>query len=114
MAGRSQVSASAEQRAELEELALSGRQDEADRVRAMLLSLAGWTSEAIAAAFGVTADSVRHWRQWYPEGGVEGFRTAIVPGLSGEGGLQALAIAATIWAPPKPSRQSADHLIHCA
>lgn len=104
MTGRPQVSASAEQRRELAELARSERRDEADRARAMLLSLAGWTSEAIGAAFGVTADSVRHWRQWYAEGGVEGLRAAVVPGPSGERGLQALAIAATILSEPVQDR----------
>jgi transposase len=104
MARRPQVSASAPQLAELRELARSERRDEADRARAILLSLEGWTSEAIGSAFAVTADSVRHWRTWYTTGGVEALRAAVVPGPSGERGLQALAIAATILSEPVQNR----------
>jgi transposase len=70
----------------------------------MLLSLEGWTSEAIGTAFGVTADSVRHWRHWYARGGVEGLRAAVVPGPSGERGLRALSIAAAILSDPVENR----------
>ena len=35
---------------------------EADRARALLLTLAGWTSPRIAEAFGVREDTVRLWR----------------------------------------------------
>ncbi len=104
MARRSCVRASAEQLAELKELARSERRDEADRARALLLSLEGWASEAIGVAFGVTADSVRHWRGWYASGGVEGLRAAVVPGPSGERGLRALSIAATILSEPVENR----------
>ena len=96
MARRSCVTASLEQMRALKELARSERRDEADRARGMLLSLEGWTSEAIGTAFGVTADSVRHWRNWYATGGVEGLRAAVVSGPSGERGLRALSIAAAI------------------
>jgi transposase len=104
MARRPQVRASAEQVLELKELARSERRDEADRARALLLSLEGWTSEAIGTAFGVTADSVRHWRHWYAAQGVEGLRAAVIPGPSGERGLQALALAAAILAEPVANR----------
>jgi hypothetical protein len=65
MAGRPQVGAGEQQLAGLNELARSERRDEADRARAIPPSLEGWTSKAIGSAFGVTADSVRHRRQWY-------------------------------------------------
>jgi transposase len=104
MARRPRLSASEEQRSALQELARSERRDEADRARAILLSLEGWTSQAIASAFGVTADSVRHWRNWYTTGGVEALRAAVVPGPSGERGLKALAIAATILSEPVENR----------
>src|SRR3984893_13225023 len=104
MAMRSQVAASEEQRAELQALSRSERRDEADRGRAMLLSLEGWTSEEIGAAFGVTADSVRHWRTWFATGGVEALRAAVVPGPSGERGLRALSIAASILSEPVQNR----------
>jgi transposase len=102
----SHVMASAEQVAALRELSRSPRRDEADRARAILLSLEGWTSEAIGTAFGVTADSVRHWRTWYASQGVEGLRAAVIPGPSGERGLQALAIAAAVLAEPVANRSN--------
>ena len=104
MAMRSRVAASEEQIAELRALSRSERRDEADRARAILLSLEGWTGEEIGAAFGVTADSVRHWRNWYATGGIEGLRAAVVPGPSGERGLRALSIAAAILSEPVQDR----------
>jgi transposase len=101
MARRSCVTASLEQMRALKELARSERRDEADRARGMFLSLEGWTSEAIGTAFGVTADSVRHWRNWYATGGVESLRAAVVSGPSGERGLRALSIAAAILSEPR-------------
>jgi transposase len=104
MSRRPRVRARVEQVGELRELSRSPRRDEADRARAILLSLEGWTSEVIGQVFGVTADSVRHWRNWYAAQGVEGLRAAVVPGRSGERGLQALAMAATILAEPVENR----------
>ena len=47
-----------------EPLAVGDSRDrgEADRARAVLLTLAGWTSSKIAEAFGVREDTVRLWR----------------------------------------------------
>ncbi len=53
MAGRSRVVATAEQCAELRTLAGSLDRAEADRARAILLSLEGWSSFRIAEAFSV-------------------------------------------------------------
>ena len=61
MAGRSPITASAEQRAGLLALADSRDRGEADRARAVLLTLAGWTSSKIAEAFGVREDTFRLW-----------------------------------------------------
>jgi hypothetical protein len=55
MAGKSPVTASEEQRVAL---AVSRDRGEADRARAVLLTLAGWTSPRIAEAFGVREDTV--------------------------------------------------------
>ncbi|WP_046869673.1 helix-turn-helix domain-containing protein [Microvirga massiliensis] len=90
----------------MRELSRSPRRDEADRARAILLSLEGWTSEAIGTAFGVTADAVRHWRNWYATDDVEALRAAVVPGPSGERGLQALSIAAAILSEPVENRSN--------
>src|SRR5215213_5867711 len=70
MAGRSPVVASSEPRCELEALSRSRDRGEADRARAILLTLAGWTSLQIAEAFGVREDTVRLWRSAFMEGGV--------------------------------------------
>src|SRR3954470_7297243 len=82
MAGRSTLAATKRQRTELEELARSEVRGEADRTRAILLTLPGWTSAKVAEAFGVTADSVRHWRQWFTDGGVEALRSTLASGLT--------------------------------
>ena len=62
MVARPQVVADAEQVLALQALAQSNRRDEADRARAVLLSINGWTSERLSVVFGVGADSVRRWR----------------------------------------------------
>jgi transposase len=74
MSGRSWIAATAEQRERLHALAGSSDREEADRARAILLSLDGWTSERIAAAFCVQPDSVRHWRWIFGREGVSGLR----------------------------------------
>lgn len=76
MAGHPRVVSTAEQLEGLRELAQSARRDEADRARAIVLSINGWTSGQIARAFGVTPDSVRRWRSWFAEAGVEGLRAS--------------------------------------
>lgn len=62
MAGRSGLRATGEQRAALVEMATGRDRAEADRARAILLTLDGWTSPRIAEAFGVRDDTVRLWR----------------------------------------------------
>ena len=62
MAGKSPVTAYEEQRRELVALSHSRDRGEADRARAILLTLSGWTSGQIAEAFGVRVDTVRFWR----------------------------------------------------
>lgn len=58
MSGRSSLVASAVQQAALRELAGSAVRGEADRARAVLLTLSGWAAPEIAEAFGVGEDSV--------------------------------------------------------
>ena len=79
MTGRSPLSATEEQRAALTGLAGSRDRGEADRARAVLLTLAGWTSPRIAEAFGVREDTVRLWRSDFMRGGVEALRTTVAP-----------------------------------
>ncbi len=71
---------------------------------ATLLTLAGWTSVEVAEAFGVTADSVRHWRQWFCSGGVEALRSTLAPGRLAGQGEQALAVAAALLREPVENR----------
>ncbi len=80
MAGKSPVTASEQQRAALAELSGSRERGEADRARAVLLTLAGWTSPMIAEAFSVREDTVRLWRSDFARGGVEALKATIAPG----------------------------------
>src|SRR5258708_4332642 len=79
MAGKSPLKASAERRLGLEALAASRDRGEADRARAVLLTLAGWTSR-IAEAFAVREDTVRLWRSDFMRGGFEALKASIAPG----------------------------------
>lgn len=104
MSGRSSLAASAEQVAALRELAGSPVRGEADRARAVLLTLAGWTAGEIGEAFGVGEDSVRRWRAWFARGGVDALRSTVAPGPPPEKGERALAAAREILAAPVQDR----------
>ena len=80
MAGKSPVRASDEQRAGLEALATSKDRGEADRARALLLTLDGWTSARIAEVFRVREDTVRFWRGDFARGGVEALKASVYAG----------------------------------
>jgi transposase len=80
MAGRSPAVASTEQRCELDALSRSRDCGEADRARAILLTLAGWTSLQIAEAIGVREDTMRLWRSAFMAGGVDALRRSVALG----------------------------------
>ena len=80
MSGKSPVSASEDQRAALMAQAGSRDRGEADRARAILLTLSGWTSPRIAEAFGVREDTVRLWRSDFMRGGVAALKATVAPG----------------------------------
>jgi transposase len=80
MAGKSPVKASDEQVAALEELATSRDRGEADRARAILLTLKGWTSARIAEVFCVREDTVRFWRGDFVRGGVDAMKASVYAG----------------------------------
>jgi transposase len=80
MGGKSPVTANGEQRMGLSALAGSRDRGEADRARAVLLTLSGWTSVRIAEAFGVREDTVRLWRSDFGRGGVDALKASIAPG----------------------------------
>src|SRR5215468_11982515 len=80
MAGKSPVMATGDQRAALKTMAGDADRAEADRARAVLLTLGGWTSGRIAEAFGVREDTVRLWRSEFLSSGVDALRTRVAPG----------------------------------
>jgi transposase len=80
MAGKSPVTATEEQKAALDTLAASKDRGEADRARAILLTLKGWTSARIAEVFCVREDTVRFWRGGFARGGVEAMKVSVYAG----------------------------------
>ena len=70
MPGRSKVTTDEEGRSALRALARSARRSEADRARAILLTLAGQRAAEIAAGLGVHVSTVREWRGLFARGGV--------------------------------------------
>src|SRR3954451_12177847 len=93
MAGKSPVRADEDQRSALIALSRSRDRSEADRARAILLTLSGWTSRQIAEAFGVREDTVRFWRSAFTAGGIEALKTAVAPGPAPVKAERALAVA---------------------
>ena len=104
MTGRSPLSASEAQRAELTALAGSRERGEADRARAVLLTLTGWTSGRIAEAFGVREDTVRLWRSEFMKGGVEALKASVASGPSPVKSEAALRVALPLLAEPVADR----------
>src|SRR3982750_1450838 len=93
MAGKSPVRADAEQRSALVALSHSRDRGEADRARAILLTLSGWTSGQIAQAFGGREDTGRFWASAFMTGGLEALKTSIAPGPAPVKAERALAVA---------------------
>jgi hypothetical protein len=96
MAGRPRVVATAEQREGLRALAGSVDREEADRARAILLSLEGWSSFRIAEAFSVKPDSVRHWRWTFGREGISGLRARKAAGPEPVKARAALSVVAKV------------------
>jgi transposase len=80
MAGRSPLQASDGQRAALKAMAGGVDRAQADRARAVLLTLSGWTSADIAEAFGVREDTVRLWRSDFAKGGIDALTASVAAG----------------------------------
>jgi transposase len=96
MRGRPFVEATPEERKELRAVARSSDREEADRARALLLSLAGWSSFRIAEAFAVKPDSVRHGRWIFSRKGVAGLRARKAPGPEPVKARAALTVVETL------------------
>jgi len=106
MTGKSPISASDEQRAGLTALAGSRDRGEADRARAVLLTLSGWTSARIAEAFGVGEDTVRLWRSDFASGGVAALRATVAPGPAPVKSETALRVVTPLLEEPVADRRN--------
>ena len=106
MAGKSPVEATQEQRRALMALSRSRDRGEADRARAILLTLSGWTSRQIAQAFGVREDTVRFWRSAFMTGGIEALRTSVAPGPAPVKAERALVVAEEVLSCPVADRSN--------
>ena len=104
MVGKSPVKASDEQRTALESLAASRDRGEADRARALLLTLKDWTSARIAEAFGVREDAVRLWRGDFMHGGIEALKASVAPGPEPVKTKAALRVLAPLLEAPVANR----------
>jgi hypothetical protein len=97
MAGKSPVKATDEQEMALKGLAGGMDRAEADRARAVLLTLDGWTSGRIAQAFGVRKDTVRFWRSAFMRGGIDALKASVAPGPAPLKAEAALRVAAGLF-----------------
>src|SRR5215203_3841448 len=69
MPGESKLTADAAEQAVLRDLSKSEHRGEADRARAILLTLEGRRAGEIAAVLGVHVSTVRNWRGYFAQGG---------------------------------------------
>jgi transposase len=104
MTGRSPLEATEEQRSALTVLAGSRDRGEADRARAVLLTLSGWTSPRIAEAFGVREDTVRLWRSDFMREGVTALKATVAPGPAPVKSAAALRIVMPLLEAPVADR----------
>jgi transposase len=104
MSGKSPLTATDEQRVVLLTLAGSRDRGEADRARAVLLTLTGWTSPRIAEAFGVRDDTVRLWRSDFAGGGIEALKASVAPGPARTKGETALRVVTPLLEQPVANR----------
>src|SRR4051812_35457860 len=96
MPGKSKLTADAAEQAALRALSKSEHRGEADRARAILLTLEGRRAGEIAAVLGVHTSTVRNWRGYFAHGGGAGLRRRQRPGQQAKIGPHAGAIAAAI------------------
>ena len=106
MPGKSKLTADAAEQARLRVLSKSEHRGEADRARAILLTLSGWTSAQIAEAFGAREDTVRFWRSAFRTGGIEALKTSIAPGPAPVKAECALVVAAEVLSCPVADRSN--------
>jgi transposase len=104
MSFNSSLAASAEQHDGLKRLAVSANRAEADRARAILLSLSGWKSAAIGEVFGAREDTVRNWRSIFMREGLAGIERHPAPGCAPVKADAALEVARELFAAPVENR----------
>lgn len=104
MSGKSPLWATKEQQAGLAELGGSRDRGEADRARAIVLTISGWTSSRIAKAFGVREDTVRLWRSAFMKGGVGALKATVAPGPAPVKSAAALRVAIPLLSEPVADR----------
>ena len=104
MAGRSPLTATEGQRAILTALAAGADRAQADRARAILLTLSGWTSDRIAEAFSVRDDTVRLWRSEFMSGGIEALAASVAAGPVPVKAQAALKVAGPLLEAPVSDR----------
>src|SRR4029078_6250695 len=104
MWGKSPIMVDEEQREGLPALRRSRDPGAADRARAILLTLSGWTSGQIGEAFGVREDTVRFWRSAFLRGGIEALSTSVAPGPAPVKAERALAVAEEVLSGPVADR----------
>jgi transposase len=89
-----------QQRQSLEALTRSTNRGEADRARAIRLTLGGRTSLQIANRLGVGAEQVRHWRSLFKKGGTDALEARPHTGRPPTKGQAALAVAEKVLETP--------------
>jgi transposase len=104
MGGKSWVKASEDEKRAVVELSASRERAEADRARAIILTLSGWTSGWIGQAFGVREDTVRLWRSDFMRGGVSALKTRPPPGAVPVKAEAALSVAKELLSAPVADR----------
>jgi len=97
------LEATAAERRELEKLAKSRNRHEADRARAIVLSLDGIGRKQIAESLLVSVDQVSRWRGQYHRGRVEAIRARPHPGRPPELADAVLPVVEEILAEPAPA-----------
>ena len=98
MPGRSKITADEAGHAALRALARSAQRSEADRARAILMTLAGHRAAEIAAGLGVHPSTVREWRGLFARGGAAALRYHKPSGRPNRIGAAAVALAEAILA----------------
>jgi transposase len=104
MAGKSRVTASETDLFALRALAAGADRGEADRARAILLTLAGWTGARIAEAYGVREDTVRQWRSDFMRGRADALKASIATGPKPIKAAAALRVATPLLSAPVADR----------